>query len=87
MPEPTSVIISLKQTIVALAAFFGVNLIGWKMFVSTKIKQIDKHEKDIEEIKKNHISREFLNNLGSQVNLKLDNVNERIDKIYELLIK
>ncbi len=87
MPEPASILLTAKEAIFAFAALFGINFAGWRMYGKVKLKQIEDHEQRIKEIEKNHISRAFLNDLGVQVNLKLDRATDRIDRLYELMTK
>jgi hypothetical protein len=84
MAEPATIIFSVKQALVGGAGLLGINLVGWKMFASVKLKQIDEHERRLKEIEANHISRAFLNDVAIQVNTKLDKVHSRIDRLYEL---
>lgn len=87
MPEPATLAIGLKEAIIAFLALFGINLLGWKMFATSKLKQIERHEERIIDLETDHISRKYLNDLGREVNKKIDNLTERIDDLYKELIK
>lgn len=83
MPEPTSLVIGLKEAIIGGLALFGFNIAGWRLFGRTKLKQIDEIDKRVTDIERNHVPLSVVNALGNQLNDKLDHLTERIDKLYE----
>lgn len=54
MLESTVVTIGIKEFILGILAFFGFNVAGWRMFATTKLKQLEDHEKRLKSLEDNH---------------------------------
>jgi len=87
MSDPTSIIISTKTVVAGLAAIFGINAMGWKLFTSNKLEQIKDHEIRLRNIENNFPKWKYVEQEAKLIHDHLDSLSTRIDKIYELQIK
>ena len=99
MPEPhAGIIIGLKEALLAMAGLVTSAFVGWKMFFTQKMKQIESHSFDIkaldvrvDDLEKDRVRKHDLDTMQEKIITKLDNHNSsihaRIDDLYREMPK
>jgi hypothetical protein len=96
MPEPhTGIFLTIKELFAIASGAVVAAIAGWRLFIVTKLKQLEGIDIRVKELEKDHISRRYLNRKADEVMMKIDEskkeYNERMNKmearIYEIVAK
>ena len=88
MPDPhTGIVLTIKEIITITTGIVISTIAGWRLFINSKLKQLESIGNRVDVLEKEHVSRHYFDKKADEISGKLDHQGERIDDIYKYLSK